>query len=156
MRTYPSLADAYASSDTAQSTLLDVQTVVGDVKARSSVWIADLDRTLANVLLAAQQLNQLLGEVKTSPWRLLYRPTDTQLRQELIYSASRNFVFGAADLKSAAESMQRFIEAAGGAVDADDPQLEIIRRNLIDSARRYERAQEQMMDLLRDDTVDNQ
>ncbi len=135
--------------DTAQSTLLDVQTVVGDVKARSSVWIADIDRTLANVLLAAQQLNQLLGEVKTSPWRLLYRPTDKQLGQELIYEASRNFVFGAADLKSAAGAMERLLEARGASLTADDAQLEALRSNLMDSADRYQRAQEQLMELLK-------
>jgi ABC-type transporter Mla subunit MlaD len=134
--------------DTAQSTLLDVQTVVGDVKARSSVWIADLDRTLANVLLAAQQLNQLLGEVKANPWRLLYRPTDKQLGQELIYEASRNFVFGAADLKSAAGAMERLLDARGSSLAADDSQLEALRTNLMDSAERYQRAQEQLMELL--------
>ena len=134
--------------DTAQSTLVDVQTVVSDVKARSSVWIADLDRTLANVLLAAQQLNQLLAEVKANPWRLLYRPTDKQLGQELIYEASRNFVFGAADLKSAAGAMERLLDSRGSSLTADDTQLEALRSNLLDSAARYQRAQEQLMELL--------
>ena len=113
------------------------------------MWIADIDRTLANVLLAAQQLNQLLGEVKTSPWRLLYRPTDKQLGQELIYEASRNFVFGAADLKSAAGAMERLLEARGASLTADDAQLEALRSNLMDSADRYQRAQEQLMELLK-------
>ena len=76
------------------------------------------------------------GRSDRKPRRLLYRPTDKQLAQELIYSASRNFVFGAADLKIRGQSMQRFMEASG-AVDADDPQLEVIRRNLIDGG--YER-----------------
>ena len=134
--------------DTAQATLLDLQTVIGDVKARSGVWLADVDRSLANVLLASQQLNQLLGEVKTSPWRLLYRPTDKELGQELIYEASRNFVFGAADLKSAAGAMQRLVDARGSSLTADDAQLEALRSNLMDSAERYQRAQEQLMELL--------
>lgn len=142
--------------DNLLATVDDLMVTMSDLQRHAGPWFDDVDVSLANVTLASQQLTQLLAEVTASPWRLLYRPTDKQLRQELIYSASRNFVFGAADLKSAAESMQRFIEAAGGAVDADDPQLEIIRRNLIDSARRYERAQEQMMDLLRDDDADSQ
>ena len=137
-------------------TVDDLMVILSDLRAHAGPWFDDVDVSLANVTLASQQLTQLLAEVTASPWRLLYRPTDKQLAQELIYSASRNFVFGAADLKSAAESMQRFMEASGGAVDADDPQLEVIRRNLIDSARRYERAQEQMMDLLRDDSAGDQ
>jgi hypothetical protein len=139
--------------DTAQTTLADVQKVVVDVKTRVGPWLADVDRTLANLMLASQQLNQLLTEVKASPWRLLYRPTDAQMGQELIYEASRNFVFGAADLKSAASSMQRLIDTRGAALAADDPQLELLRSNLLESAKRYQRAQEQLMGMLRGEGV---
>ncbi|MCH2149393.1 MAG: hypothetical protein MK095_08165 [Phycisphaerales bacterium] len=135
--------------DTAQTTLAEVEEVVLDVTTRAAPWLADINRTLANLMLASQQLNQLLTEVKTSPWRLLYRPTDAQMGQELIYEASRNFVFGAADLKSAAQAMQRVIDARGGALAPDDPQMEQLRTNLLDSANRYQRAQDQLMDVLR-------
>ena len=94
-------------------TTADVKVVVADLRARSGPWFGDIDVTLANLTLSSQQLTQLLAEVTASPWRLLYRPTDKQYSQELIYEASRNFVFGAADLKSAAESMQRFMDAHG-------------------------------------------
>ncbi|MDG2292482.1 MAG: hypothetical protein P8L37_07470, partial [Phycisphaerales bacterium] len=126
-----------------------VQEVVVDVTTRAAPWLADINRTLANLMLASQQLNQLLTEVKASPWRLLYRPTDAQMGQELIYEASRNFVFGAADLKSAAEAVQRVIDAHGGALAPDDPQMERLRANLLDSANRYQRAQDQLMEVLR-------
>lgn len=139
--------------DTAQTTLADVQKVVVDVKTRVGPWLADVDRTLANLMLASQQLNQLLTEVKASPWRLLYRPTDAQMGQELIYEASRNFVFGAADLKSAASSMQRLIDTRGAALASDDPQLELLRSNLLESAKRYQRAQDQLMGMLRGEGV---
>ena len=134
-------------------TVDDIMATVADLRVHAGPWFSDIDVSLANLTLASQQLTQMLAEVTASPWRLLYRPTDKQFTQELIYSASRNFVFGAADLKSAAESMQRFMEVNGDAIDPDDPQFEVIRRNLLDSARRYERAQEQLMDLLRDDTA---
>lgn len=132
-------------------TVADVQAVVGDLRAHSGVWISDIDSTLGNLTLSSQQLIQLLSEVTASPWRLLYRPTDKQFSQELIYEASRNFVFGAADLKSAAESMQRFMDVHGAALTDDQSQFELMRKNLMDSAQRYQRAQDQLMDLLRGD-----
>ena len=132
-------------------TTADVKVVVADLRARSGPWFGDIDVTLANLTLSSQQLTQLLAEVTASPWRLLYRPTDKQYSQELIYEASRNFVFGAADLKSAAQSMQRFMDAHGQDLSDDHAQFELMRKNLLDSARRYQRAQEQLMDLLRGD-----
>lgn len=141
--------------DRAQVTISDVQDVVGDVKVRSGAWLSDIDSTLANLTIASLQLNQLLTEVKASPWRLLYRPTDMQLGQELVYEASRNFVFGAADLKAAADSMQRLIDARGAALAPDDPQLRVIRENLLRSVERYQQAQEQLMDVLRGHVEDS-
>ncbi len=141
--------------DRAQVTISDVQDVVGDVKIRSGAWLSDIDSTFANLTIASQQLNQLLTEVKASPWRLLYRPTDMQLGQELVYEASRNFVFGAADLKAAADSMQRLIDARGAALAPDDPQLRVIRENLLRSVERYQQAQEQLMDVLRGPVEDS-
>ncbi len=141
--------------DRAQVTISDVQDVVGDVKIRSGAWLGDIDSTLANLTIASLQLNQLLTEVKASPWRLLYRPTDKQLGQELVYEASRNFVFGAADLKAAADSMQRLIDARGAALAPDDPQLRVIRENLLRSVERYQQAQEQLMDVLRGPVEDS-
>ena len=141
--------------DRAQVTISEVQDVVGDVKIRSGAWLSDIDSTFANLTIASQQLNQLLTEVKASPWRLLYRPTDMQLGQELVYEASRNFVFGAADLKAAADSMQRLIDARGAALAPDDPQLRVIRENLLRSVERYQQAQEQLMDVLRGPVEDS-
>ncbi|MDG2201783.1 MAG: hypothetical protein P8K80_11455 [Phycisphaerales bacterium] len=137
--------------DNLLATTADVKVVVADLRARSGPWFGDIDVTLANLTLSSQQLTQLLAEVTASPWRLLYRPTDKQYSQELIYEASRNFVFGAADLKSAAESMQRFMDAHGQDLSDDHDQFELMRKNLLDSARRYQRAQEQLMGLLRGD-----
>ena len=141
--------------DRAQVTISDVQDVVGDVKIRSGAWLSDIDSTLANLTIASLQLNQLLTEVKASPWRLLYRPTDMQLGQELVYEASRNFVFGAADLKAAADSVQRLIDARGAALAPVDPQLRVIRENLLRSVERYQQAQEQLMDVLRGPVEDS-
>lgn len=143
------LASAAIVADKAVVVVDDVQVIIADLKANSGIWIEDISTMLANLTLSSQQLTQLLAEVTASPWRLLYRPTDKQYSQELIYEASRNFVFGAADLKAAAGSMQRLLEARGDTMQADDEQYKVMRQNLIDSADRYQRAQEQLMELLR-------
>ncbi|MCH2132905.1 MAG: MlaD family protein [Phycisphaerales bacterium] len=139
----------------ASSTLDDVQVVVADVRAQAPLMIDNVGDALANVNVASQQLNRAIAEVSASPWRLLYRPTDKEYTNELLYEAARNFSFGAADLKSAAGSMQRLLDARGSTLNGDDQDFMMIRDNLVESFRRYERAQQQLMEILRgEDPVD--
>ena len=53
-------------------------------------------------------------------------------------------------------TLQRLLDARGDQLGADDEDLLLIRRNLVESFQRYERAQQQLMDILRgDDATDS-
>ncbi len=149
----PQLTAIFADGRT---TLENVDSVVADFRRRSPLLFDNLGDTLAQLNVASQQLNRAIAEVSANPWRLLYRPTDKEYSNELLYEAARNFSFGASDLKSAAGSMQRLLDARGDQLGADDEDLLLIRRNLVESFQRYERAQQQLMDILRgDDATDS-
>lgn len=144
----PQLASIFADGKT---TLANVDVVVADFRSRSPLMLDNFGDTLANMNVASQQLNRAIAEVSASPWRLLYRPTDKEYSNELLYEAARNFSFGAADLKSAAGSMQRLLDARGDQLGPEDQDLLMIRSNLVESFHRYERAQQQLMEILRGD-----
>ena len=137
--------------DSGRSALDHFDVVIAEVQNQSPLMLQNLGQTLANLNVGSQQLNRAIGEVSASPWRLLYRPTDKEYSNELLYEAARNFSFGAADLRSATGSLQRLLEARGDEVGGEDEDLMLIRDNLIESFRRYERAQQQLMDILRGD-----
>lgn len=136
----------------ASKTLSEFQQLVGDVRVRAPVMLDNLGDSLANLNIGSQQLSRAIAEVSSSPWRLLYRPTDKEYSNELLYEAARNFSFGTADLKAATGSMRRLMDARGDGLTSEDEDFVLIRQNLIDSFQRYQRAQQQLMGILRGDT----
>jgi ABC-type transporter Mla subunit MlaD len=130
----------------------DAQVTLGQLRANAPLWVADIGGALANLDLASQELLLLMQEARNAPWRLLYQPSEHEVTNELLYEASRNFVFGAADLKSAAESMDRLVAARGDALSADAKDFALVRENLNAAVARYERAQKQLSQVLHNAT----
>jgi hypothetical protein len=94
-----------------------------------------------------------MQEARNAPWRLLYQPSELEVTNELLYEASRNFVFGAADLKSAAASMDRLVNARGDELSTDMRDFKLVRDNLNAAVSRYERAQTQLSQVLQGTTT---
>ncbi len=126
----------------------DAEVVIAELRANAPLWVADIGGTLANLDLASQQLLLLTQEARNAPWRLLYTPSEHEVTNELLYEASRNFVFGAADLKSAAESMDRLVQTRGDDLSTDARDFTLVRDNLNAAVQRYERAQKQLSQVL--------
>ena len=130
----------------------DARSVIADLRAEAPLWMADVGDALANVDLASQQLELLIAEARNAPWRLLYQPSEQQVTGELLYEASRNFVFGAADLKSAASSMEKLVASRGEDLDTAARDFKLVRDNLMNAVQRYERAQSQLSEVLSADS----
>jgi ABC-type transporter Mla subunit MlaD len=69
----------------------------------------NIERILANLRLAADQIKLTGIEVRRNPWRLLYTPTTKELDSELFYDAARTYAAAVSDLRAASEAL----EAAG-------------------------------------------
>ena len=134
--------------DDVQSAADDGSTVIADLRARMPLWSENVGTMLANLDLMSQQLTLLIAEARNAPWRLLYQPSTKEVSNELLYEASRNFVFGAADLKSASESLDRLVQARGDSLNTDAADFTLVRNNLLEAVRRYERAQSQLSQVI--------
>jgi len=129
------------------ASLRSARTTLEALESRWPLWSSAVGTTLANLDLTGQQLNLMVQELRNSPWRLLYRPTADEAQSEMLYEASRNFVFGAADLRSAVQSLDRLVEQHG----ADAQQLEayaLLQKNLDAASKRYSRAEQQLNQVL--------
>ncbi len=135
-----------------QEAIGDARRALGEVNAHLPLWSDRIGTLLADLNLAGQQLDLLLQEVRNAPWRLLYQPSEQAVTNELLYEASRNFVFGAADLKSASASLDRVLQAGGAAIPEDDRALQVVQDNLQKAITRYEQAQRQLADILHGNT----
>ena len=111
-------------------------------------WSVDFGETVGNAALASQQLKLAAIEVRRSPWKLLYRPSEREIEHELLYDAARSFALAAADLKAASKSVQAVLDRHTARL-ADDPELlDRLRRNLVEPLQNYEQAQTRLLDVL--------
>lgn len=83
-----------------------------------------LERALANAQLTTDQLKLAAIEVRRSPWRLLYKPSDTELDSDNLYDAARSFAQAAGALDSAALSLRAVSERADRSNEELTPMLE--------------------------------
>ena len=111
-------------------------------------WRSDIREALAGARQTAQQLKLTSIEVRRSPWKLLYRPKQTELEHELLYEAARSFALAVSDLKAAAASTERLVENHADEIGVDPEVQDRIREFLEGSINRYEDAQQRLIDVL--------
>jgi len=111
-------------------------------------WSEDFGEMLGNATLAAQQLKLTTAEVRRAPWKLLYRPQDSEFQHEMLYDAARSFAIAVADLKVASRSAQRMLDEHADDLATDPDLVERVRKALIEPLGRYERAQQNFLDIL--------
>ncbi len=136
------LLDAgHAAIDEALATIRTIQTDYDG-------WSVEIGEALGNATLASQQLKLTLLEVRRSPWKLIYRPSEDEVAHELLYDAARSFSLATADLKAASASVNAILDRHGDRL-ADDPALmERLKRSLLEPLGNYERAQQRLLDVL--------
>ena len=122
------------------------QTTFTDSQEDYEHWANDLGEVMGNASLASQQLKLTTAEIRRSPWKILYRPSVDELDHELLYEAARSFALAATDLKGASESVRRVLD--NHAAQIDQAAFTRLERNLTDSLQNYERAQQELFEVL--------
>lgn len=102
-RTMTQITDALYKADAAMENL---KTSTSELKAFVIGQRPVLERAVANYQLTADQLKLAAIEVRRSPWRLLYKPTDKEIANDNLYDAARSFAQAAGTLDAAAASLR--------------------------------------------------
>ncbi|MCH8164278.1 MAG: hypothetical protein IH889_01590 [Planctomycetes bacterium] len=133
---------------TGQAALEASRVVMEDVRREFDHLTPDVRAALGDIRLAAQSLKFAGIELRRSPWKILYKPSKSELEHELLYEAARSFAVAASDLKAASESVQRVMDRHIDKLN-DDPQIvERLNAYLLDSLDGYEKAQQRLIDVL--------
>jgi len=109
----------------------------------------DLRDTVANVQLASNELALATAEIRSAPWRLLYRPSAEELEYENLYYAATKFSLAAAQLKTATQAIDRAIANHREYLGTHPEKLEQLQAMLTESMENYERAQNELLSILR-------
>ena len=134
--------------DTGQEGLVRARDVLESIQRDYETWAPDIGETLASVRVVGQQLKLASIEIRRSPWKLLYKPSRTELDHELLYEATRSFAMATSDLKAASESARRLVDRYGAEIQLDERTQELINEMMLDSLTGYEKAQQRLVDVL--------
>ncbi|HMN97742.1 MAG TPA: hypothetical protein PKC43_14835 [Phycisphaerales bacterium] len=118
---------------------------IGEEIDAVSPWI---ENAVADAALATQQLKLTAIEVRRAPWRLLYRPSDRELDNELLYDAARSFALAAGDLRGTAETVDRVLTRNADFLRTDPERAARLQGLLGDALDRYEQAQQRLFTIL--------
>ncbi len=121
------------------------------VRAEFDLQMPKLDLILGDARLTAQQLKLASIEVRRSPWRLLYRPSTTELEHELLYESARSFALAAGELESTSRSLDGILSRHADALRTDPALAERLRTTLESSLKRYEEAQAALFTIILED-----
>ena len=138
--------------DTGRQGLDDAVAVIQTIQRDYEGWAVNVGETLADLSLTGQQVKLASIELRRSPWKLLYRPDADELEHEQLYEAARSFALAASDLKAASASAQRILDRHGEDLADDEGAFKRLQEHVIDSLSRYEKAQQDLFDVLLVDT----
>ena len=107
------MAKIGSSLDSAQGALEDIKATASNVKEISassrniiSSNHSKIDRMITSMKTAGDNLKFASAEIRRSPWRLLYKPSNGELANLNLYDTARQFAEGANDMNDAASALR--------------------------------------------------
>ncbi len=133
--------------DSGTETTQSAQRAIERVDVLVAEQTPNLRKSLADARLAADQLKLTMGEVRRSPWKLLYRPDTKELEFELLYDAARQYAEAVSDLRAAGEALESAgARAAVRGANAEEltPLVDLMKG----SFEKYRAAEEKFLNLV--------
>ncbi|MFO0972857.1 MAG: hypothetical protein U1A27_05375 [Phycisphaerae bacterium] len=124
------------------TSLKDMQIIAKTAREVVVLNKENLNRTLSNFKQTSDHLKAAAREVRARPWVLLREPSVTDLKEQAIYEAARNFSDAASRLDDAAAQLKTLAELHNGAVPGDDKDLVAIRAQLEETFARFKQAED--------------
>lgn len=133
--------------DSGTETTKSAQRAIERIDSLVAEQTPNLRKALADARLASDQLKLTMGEVRRSPWRLLYRPDTQELEFELLYDAARQYAEAVSDMRAAGEALESAgARAAVQGANAEEltPLVDLMK----ESFERYRAAEEKFLKMV--------
>jgi len=123
---------------------------VNDVRTLLGESGFDIKHTIANFRLASEQLKLATVEIRSSPWRLMYKPSLKERETEDIYGAAAAFANAASNVRGAAEALAAASKSATATSPLTPERLAVLLADLESAGRTYRDSGTALMDELVD------
>lgn len=107
--------------------------------------LPNIERMLANLRLASDQIKLTGIEVRRNPWRILYQPKTKELESELFYDAARTYATAVSDLRAASEALKASAGAGPALPDVEKEQAAQLQARLDETFKKYKAAEQELM-----------
>jgi ABC-type transporter Mla subunit MlaD len=135
------LAKIDEALNTAHAAIEHIKEATGELRTLAVAQRPVLERTIANARLVSDQLKLASIEIRRSPWRLLYKPTDKELDTDNVYDAARSFALAAGTLDSTAESLRTLLERHNGQLGAKQQHVADMLQSLHETFEKFDTAE---------------
>lgn len=129
--------------------LKDINEITGMSRDMFVAKQGEIDKIFTNFLETSEYLKAAVKDLWRSPWRLLYKPSEQEQKQLSVFDAARAFADAATRLDNASIRIKGMIEARGGTIRADDPELIAIRDSLQHTFEQFSAAEKALWNQLK-------
>ena len=147
------LAKLNSSLASADAALKDIRDAARDIKdasaSASSILVANrgkIESMVASLKAAGDNLKNATAEIRRSPWRLLYKPDESQAANMNLFDAARHFADGAGRLADAAQALR---DAAQDR-QADPAKVKALMEKLEESFKAFSEVERKLWTSVRD------
>ena len=164
-----------------ESTLTDVQNMIGDIRSTilpkveetmtalgatsktlasmmhsfqvsSPRWSSRITSILTNVDQVTERAKSAVDDISASPWRLLYRPTDREIAFEQLNDASWQLLSALSELRESASELRALVADKDSPIDANEAAS--LSTSLLESESAFRAARESLLERMHIDFPD--
>jgi methyl-accepting chemotaxis protein len=92
--------------DEVQATATNAKDLTGNIRSLLASNRSRLDEIIKSANLASQNLAAASSEIRRSPWRLLYKPSDSEVANLNLYDAARQFAEASRKLQDSSMALR--------------------------------------------------
>ncbi len=133
------------------ATLSNLETTTSELRALVVTQRPVLERLIANARLTSDQLKLAAIEVRRSPWRLLYKPSEKEVAHDNLYDAARSYALAAGALETTSETLRALLERFPETLDEDDHNLKLMLDHLHLSMEQFIKAEKRFWEALEEE-----
>ncbi|NOX58883.1 MAG: hypothetical protein GXP29_08510 [Planctomycetes bacterium] len=142
------LAHVHTAFEKLNASLDDLNVITTSGKGVVVLNSARIDELVQNASEAGMLLRGGIKDLTLHPWKLLSKPTPSEMRELNTFNVAREFAEASAHLDDSTSRLKAMIDMHGSSIDTNDVQLQNIQADLADSVAKYREAEQALWKLL--------
>ena len=129
-----------------ENTMSSLELMSKTYQEKTPEWAAKISSIIENANQMSVRAKAAIDEISSSPWKLMYRPTDREIAYEQLNAASWQLQTALTNLRISAEALEIAVQSPDAPEEASS-----IAASLVESADQFKKAREAIENRMNDD-----